>query len=72
MPTKKSLLLSIKGIKVSIVTLPQGGAIDISKASYGDTSRYTITQVGEELFEAKNYLGEKEYFSLAHVRHIQL
>lgn len=70
MPTKKSILLSLKGTKVTINTNFHNSAVDITKVNYGETTRYTITQVGDELFEAKNNKGEKEYFSIAHVRHI--
>ena len=72
MPTKKSLLLSVKGIKVTIHTNSHNSAVDITKDNYGETTRYTITNVGDELFEAKNNKGEKEYFSMAHIRHIAI
>ncbi len=72
MPTKKSLLLSVKGIKITIQMHYQNSHINILKENSGETTRYTITQVGEELFEAKNYKGEKEYFSIAHIQHIAI
>jgi hypothetical protein len=72
MPTKKSLLLSLKGIKITLKIHAYNSAVDITKDNYGETTRYTITQVGDELFEVKDYKGEKEYFSMAHIRHIAL
>jgi hypothetical protein len=80
MPTKKSLLATLKGKKIIISTSNQNSAIDILPEDPGDgrsnhASRYythTITTVGDELFEAKNTKGEKEYFSIAHIRHIVL
>lgn len=80
MPTKKSLLNALKEKKIIILTFSQNSAIDILPEDPGDgrsnyTSRYythTITNVGDELFEAKNAKGKKEYFSMAHIRHIAI
>jgi hypothetical protein len=75
MLTKKSLLTSLKGKSISLHLDHRYSHIDISPAtihqgvSYGT---HTITQIGEDIFEAKTKLGGKEYFSIAHVRKIEL
>ena len=73
MPTKKSLLTSLKGKSISLSMNRNNSAIDISPATIHQGITYgthTITLIGEDIFEAKTKQGEKEYFSIAHVRHI--
>jgi hypothetical protein len=72
MPTKKSLLTSLKGKKMKIHTSPQNSAIDLSPIDHWEMYSHIITNVEDELFEAKTAQGRKEYFSIAHVRRITL
>jgi hypothetical protein len=80
MLTKKQLLVSLKGKKIIIKTHSYNSAIDIgpeSRQMGGGTypslqHSHILTNVGEELFEATGYAGQKEYFSISHVRHVTL
>lgn len=70
MPTKKSLLTSLKGKKISIITDQRSDAIDIKPIDRYGIYTHTITRVGEDLFEATGTQGGTSYFSIAHVRHV--
>ena len=69
MASKKSLLQNLKGQKVFIYPNGDGGTIDIHVSKNGTD---IITDVGDDFFEAQVRGSRKNYYSIDHLRVIEM